>query len=236
MSKRKLILGSIACLSIGLLVNQTLSQTRGGFGSGGGYGRPRTGSGSSSGVSRSTSRKATDESKEASLKGAVGATDEQWTVIKPKLEEVRQLQRKACIGIMISGGGGGGGSRSSQSRGGTATGPGVGGGAGGSGSAGGMDPGATTETKQQNGNWMQWQWSRSWGSKPAQKDDEKLCDALFSLLRSRNANPQGIRQKMNALRKAREQSKEELAKARKELRELLTPNQEARLVALGWLD
>jgi len=232
MAKRKLILGSIACLSIGLLVGQTLSQTRGGFRAGGGFGRPRTGSRGSSGVSRSTSKKTTDESREASLKGAVGATDEQWTVIKPKLEKVRQLQRTARIGIMTSGGGGGG----SQSRGGSRSGSGVRGGAGGSGFTGPMGTGPTTETKRQSSSWMQWQWYRSWGSKPAQRDDEKRCDALFSLLKNGNANAEGIRQKMNALSKAREQSRQELAGVREELRELLTADQEARLVALGWLD
>jgi hypothetical protein len=41
---------------------------------------------------------------------------------------------------------------------------------------------------------------------------------------------------MDALVEAREQRRLELAEARKELRELLTLDQEARLVALGWLD
>ncbi|MEA3225227.1 MAG: hypothetical protein U9Q07_04690 [Planctomycetota bacterium] len=219
MVKRKLILGSIACLSIGMLVGRTLSQTRGGFGAGGGFGR----SGGSGGVHRSSRSKVTEESKEASLKGAVGASEEQWTVIKPKLEKVRQLQRITCIGIMTSGGSSGGGSSRSQSRKGTATGPGVRG-------------GATTETKPQSRSWMRWQWYKSWGSKPPQSEDEKLCDSLFRLLKNRNANPEEIRQKMDALSKSREQSKQELVKARHELRELLTLDQEARLVALGWLD
>ncbi len=242
MTKRKLILASVACLSIGLLVSQTLSQSRGGFGGGGGFGRPRTGSRGSSGSSTSISRKATDESREASLKGAVGATDEQWLVIKPKLEKVRQLQRIACIAIMTSSGGGGGGSgsRSSQSWGGTATGPGVkagcGVGAGGSGFAGPMGTGPTTETKRQNSSWIRWQWYRSWGSELARRDDEKLCESLFNLLKRRNAEPEAIREKMVALAEARERRKQELTEAREELRELITLDQEARLLALGRLD
>jgi len=242
MSKRKIVLGLTACLGVGLLVSRTLSQTQGGFGGGGGYGRTRTCSRGSSGIRRSTSRETTDESKQASLKGAVGATDEQWLVIKPKLEKVRQLQRIACIAIMTSSGGGGGGSgsRSSQSWGGTATGPGVkaggGVGAGGSGFAGPMDTRSTNEESQQSSSWMRWKWYKSWGSKPPQRDDEKRCDALFSLLKNGNANPEEIRQKMNELSKAREQRKDEMTKARTELRELLTLDQEARLVALGWLD
>ncbi len=221
MTRCKLVLGLIACLSISLLVSRTLSQTRGGFGGGGGFGRPQMGPQNSSGIRRSTTRETTDKSKEASLKGAVGATDEQWAVIKPKLEKVRQLQRIACIGIMIQGGSSGGGSRSLQSRASTATGP--------------IHTDVTSDTKQQS-RWMRWKWYRSWGSQPPQRDAEKLCDALFNLLKSGNADPGEIRQNMNALSKTREQRKEELAKARKELRELLTLDQEARLVALGWLD
>ena len=83
---------------------------------------------------------------------------------------------------------------------------------------------------------MRWQWFRSWGSEPARRDDEKLCESLFSLLRSRNASPNVIREKMDALAKARERRKQELAEARKELRNLITLDQEARLLALGWLD
>ena len=37
MARHKLILGLIACGSIGMLVGRTLSQTRGGFGAGGGF-------------------------------------------------------------------------------------------------------------------------------------------------------------------------------------------------------
>jgi hypothetical protein len=237
MARHKLILGLIACCSIGTLVGRTLSQTGGGFGGGSGFGRRAGGSGGSSGAS-TTSRRSTDASREASLKGAVGATDEQWPGIIPKLEKVRQLQRTACIGIKTSSGGGGGssGSRSSQSWGGTATGPGVRGGAGGSGFAGPMGTRPTIEEKQQSSSWMRWQWYRSWGSKPAQRDDEKRCDALFSLLKNGNASPDAIRGKMDALAKARERRKQELAEARKELRDSITLGQEARLLALGWLD
>ena len=226
MPKRRLILGSIVCLITGMLVGRTLSNTRGGFEAGSGFGRPPSSTGRSPGISRSRSREVTDESKQASLKGAVGATDEQWVVIKPKLEKVRQLRKIACIGIMTSGGGSGG----SQSQGGFATGSGVRGG------AGAMNARAATETKAESSSWMRWQWYRSWGSKPAQSDDEKLCDDLLRLLRSKKANPEQIRQKMNALSNARELRRQELARARKELRELLTPDQEARLVALHWLD
>ena len=232
MAERILILGSIACLSIVVLVGRTLSQTRGGFGAGGGFGRPPIGSRGSGGVRKSRSSKVTEQSKEASLRGAVGASEQQWTAIKPRLERVRQLQRQASISIATSGGGGGG----SQSRGGSRSGSGVRGGAVGSGFAGPIGTGPTTETKRQSSSWMRWQWYRSWGSEPALRDDEKQCESLFNLLKRRNAAPEAIREKMVALAKAREQRKQELTEARKELRELITLDQEARLLALGWLD
>ena len=232
MARHKLILGLIACGSISMLVGRTLSQTRGGFGTRGGIGRPPIGSGGSGGVSRSRSSKVTEQSKQASLRGAVGASEEQWTAIKPRLEKVRQLQRQASISIATGGGGSGG----SQSRGGSRSGSGVRGGAGGSGFAGPMGTGPTTETKRQNSSWMRWQWYRSWGSEPARRNDEKLCESLFNLLKRRNAEPEAIREKMVALAEARERRKQELTEAREELRELTTLDQEARLLALGWLD
>jgi len=232
MARHRLILGLIACGITGTLVGRTLSQTGGGFRAGSGFGRPPIGSGGSGGVSRSRRSKVTEESKEASLRGAVGASEQQWIAIKPRLEKVRQLQRQASISIATSGGSSGG----FQSRGGSRSRPGVRGGAGSSGFAGPMGAGPTTETKRQNNSWMRWQWYRSWGSEPALRDDEKLCESLFDLLKRSNAAPGAIREKMVALAKARERRKKELTEAREELRELITLDQEARLLALGWLD
>ena len=45
-----------------------------------------------------------------------------------------------------------------------------------------------------------------------------------------------IKSKLTVLRKAREKAKRELAKAQKELSELLTVRQEAQLVLMGLLD
>ena len=83
---------------------------------------------------------------------------------------------------------------------------------------------------------MEWRWYASWGRRPPEKQDEKLCAGLFNLLKDKNAKPEELKQKMDELRKARELKTQELTEARKELRELLTLDQEARMVALGWLD
>jgi hypothetical protein len=177
-------------------------------------------------------REVTDESRQASLKGAAGVTDEQWTVIKPKLEKVRQLKQTTSIGIMISGASSGG----SQSRSGAPPRPGVSGGGGGAGFSIKRGAGPTSQTKSGGDSWMEWRWYASWGRRPPEKQDEKLCAGLFNLLKDKNAKPEELKQKMDELRKARELKTQELTEARKELRELLTLDQEARMVALGWLD
>jgi hypothetical protein len=219
-------------LIIGVLISQTLSQTRGGFGASGGFGR-RGGSGSSGGVSRSTSRQETDQTKEDSLKGAVGATDEQWVSIKPKLELVRQLRRKACLAIQTSGGSAGG----SQSRGGTPARPGVSGGTGaGGGFSGPMGTRRTTQNATESHSWMSWQWGRPWSAQGAQRQDELLCDELADMLENGLASPEEIERKMGQLRSARQETLKKLAMAQDDLRKVLTIDQECRLLALGWLD
>lgn len=233
MRKNWLIAGLVACLTIGVLISQTLSQTRAGFASGGGFGRAGGGRGSSGGASVSTKRQETDQTKEDSLKGAVGATDEQWVLIKPKLERVRELRRKACLEIYTAGGGGGG----SQQRGGSPQRPGV---RGGSAAGGGFSgPGGSSRTPQNTGGsrtWMSWRWGRAWESEGARRQDERLCDELSDMLENNTSSPEEIERKTEELRAARNETLKKLAKAQQELREIVTLDQECRLLALGWLD
>ncbi len=255
MLRHKIVLGSVVCLLTAALVSQTLSQTGGGSGAGAGFRRLPTGSAIPGGTSKSPRRKVTDESREASLRGAVGATEEQWSLIKPKLEKLWQLRQKVGSGIRIDAASSSGplhvgadpelcpsigieigpargsssgssSSYSSQSRGKAAGGGGGGGGGG----------GAVGTAKPQEGVEVAWRWWPSWGRKPPEKPDEKVCADLFNLLKDRNAKPEELKQKMDQLRKAREQNKQDLAQARKELRDGLTLDQEARMVALGWLE
>jgi hypothetical protein len=234
MSKRKIIIGSIICLSITIFVGQTLSQTRrGSRRPENRYSRPQSGQkSSSSSSSGSLSRQVTDESKEKSIREAVGATDKQWKAIKPRLDRVKHLLQEACMVINVSGGGSGG----TQSRGGSGSRVGVSGGAGGSGFSGELPEGTTSETKKESYSWMKWSWSKAWREKDAQREDQKLCELLFNLLENKNSSEEKIKQTIDSLRNAREQTKKELEKAQQELREILTLEQQARLVALGWLD
>ncbi len=67
-------------------------------------------------------------------------------------------------------------------------------------------------------------------------EGEKACEELSELLQDKNSDPEKIRQKMVALRQAREKAREQLAKVRQELREILNSRQEAKLVLLEVLD
>jgi Spy/CpxP family protein refolding chaperone len=68
------------------------------------------------------------------------------------------------------------------------------------------------------------------------EERKKACEELFELLQDKNSRPEKIRQKMVALRQAREKARNQLAKVRQELREILNSRQEAKLVLLEVLD
>jgi hypothetical protein len=70
----------------------------------------------------------------------------------------------------------------------------------------------------------------------ATTDVQKLTQELQALLDNKDADPKVVAEKLKALREARDKSKVDLKKAQDELRELLTPLQEARLVMMGLLE
>ena len=65
---------------------------------------------------------------------------------------------------------------------------------------------------------------------------EKCQEEVRKVLENKEAKPEEIKQKLTALRKAKEKAKQELAKAQQKLREVLTLRQEARLVLMGLLN
>ena len=64
-------------------------------------------------------------------------------------------------------------------------------------------------------------------------EGEKTCEELHGLLANRRGSQEQIREKMQALRKARTQAKKELVGAQNELRELLNLRQQAHLLLAG---
>ena len=65
---------------------------------------------------------------------------------------------------------------------------------------------------------------------------ERARRELERTLENKEAKPDEIKARLTALREAREKAKEELAKAKDSLREILTQRQEAQLVLYGILD
>ena len=65
---------------------------------------------------------------------------------------------------------------------------------------------------------------------------EKAGDDLQKVLDSESAKPEDIKVKLTVLRASREKAKQELAKAQKELQQILTVKQEATLVLSGMLN
>jgi len=259
MSMRRIILGFLVCFSIAVFVGQTLSQTRGP-----GRTRERSERGRLRNMDRQQrqqelERRRLKQQLEGQLKKQMGpaksekelmkqvlrATEKQWKAIKPKLDKVRELRNRAnvsirlmCFGIASGVSGMGGSSVVDKGFGrGSMSGSGLGSnvvfgegetiqkqdGAGGS-----------SPTRIDYG----WRWFRPSQNKGFENlnEGEKICEELFRLLEDKNSELEQIRQKMEALRKFRQEAKKELAIAQQELRQLVTPHQEAALVMMQLLD
>jgi hypothetical protein len=65
---------------------------------------------------------------------------------------------------------------------------------------------------------------------------QKASDSLQETLDKTDATAEEIKTKLQAFREAREKAQQDLAKARQELRDVLTLRQEAQLVLMGMLD
>jgi hypothetical protein len=141
-------------------------------------------------------------------KSALQATEEQWNIIKAKLEEVRYFRNQARSTVRI-------GLTSSSSSG-------------------------TKSDSSARRNVPTWQWTEPWKDKDPSEltDAQKLANQLITLVENNNTTSEQLRRKMDDLRKAKkeeDQIERKLAEAQKELRELLTPRQEAALVLMNWL-
>lgn len=126
------------------------------------------------------------------LKERLGASDEEWKVLQPKLEKVTTAQREARVGGM-----------------------------GGFGGMGGGRPGGE-------------------GREARVPENEtamaKASRELRQVVADENATAAMITEKLEAFRAAKKKANEALAEAQKELKELLTPKQEATLVTWGMLE
>jgi hypothetical protein len=134
----------------------------------------------------------------ARIKEQLGANDDEWKVLEPKVTKVMDASRAA----RSSNGFGGGGGRT--------RGP----GGGNPGGTGTPTPAPTTE----------------------QSPVSKASADLRAVVENKSAAASEYTEKLAAYRAAREKAKTDSAAAQKELKELLTPKQEAVLVSNGIID
>ncbi|HEX2972743.1 MAG TPA: hypothetical protein VHP11_10445 [Tepidisphaeraceae bacterium] len=133
------------------------------------------------------------------MKEQLGATDDEWKVLQPKIEKVMSAQREGRgAGGMMGFMGGMGGNRR----------------------PGGDRPGA----------------DRPSADRQPETAVGKANQDLRAALENKDTSADEIAKKLQALRDAREQAKQNLLTAQKELKELLSQRQEATLVMSGMLD
>jgi hypothetical protein len=161
-------------------------------------------------------QKMAQEQETRAMKQALGVNEEQWKIIEPKLNKVKALREQATVSIGLPF------SSSFVSSTGPTQGRSFGGGFqyqfGGGGNIMSSGPSFKNQTSRR------------------QTQGEKICQELLALIENSNAPPEAIRQKTLELQKARAKTKKQLAQAQKELCEVLTFRQQARLVLMGLLD
>ena len=263
MSTRRILFGFLVCFSISVFVGQTLSQTRGTSRTRVRSERGRLRNMDRQQRQQELEQRRLKQQFEEQLKKQMGpaksekelmkqvlrATEKQWNAIKPKLNKVRELRNRANVSIRLMGfggmggyGGGMGGSKRGSSvavKNGVGRGSGYAYGFGGTGMlSGGQKRGGAGGSSSPSRIDFGCRWLRPSQNRGFENlnEGEKICEELFRLLEDKNSELEQIRQKMEALRKFRQEAKKELAIAQQELRQLVTPHQEAALVMMQLLD
>ena len=166
-------------------------------------------------------RRVAEEQEALAMQQALGADETQWKVIEPKLKKVKSYREQAFIGTRPP-------FQSNFST--FSTGPGGAGGFGGfsggfqfqaGGSAGGMTTGGFSPVGDPD--------------RPL-TDGERLIEELQWLLQDPEPDPAEVRQKLDALRKARAKATQQWVRAQQELRKVLNLRQEATLVMMSLLN
>jgi hypothetical protein len=227
MSTRKLFFGLAVCLLFGLFAQRLLSQgmRRGGM--------PRPDFEHMRDMNpeekmryfqkfAEEQRRIIEEQEDLAMQQALGADEQQWRVIEPKLKRVRAYRDQAFVGIGLP----------FQSSFTSSNVPGQMGGQGFGGFSGGFQfqaGGNMQGTGFQSSSPFQ-------NSGLSQTEGEIICQELQMLLQSPGASQAEINLKLAALRQARAKAKRQLVQAQQELRKVLNFHQQARLVLMGLLD
>ncbi|MBN1804448.1 MAG: hypothetical protein JW837_04295 [Sedimentisphaerales bacterium] len=171
-------------------------------------------------------RRMIEQQEDLAMQQALGAGEQQWRRIEPRLKKVKALREQAFISIGSpfqssftsstfpgQGQGAGGFSGGFQFQ------------AGGFGQAGGSGQGTGFKS-----------FSSSQNSAVSQTEGERICEELDMLLQTPAAGQDEINLKLAALRQARARAGMQLAKAQQELCQVLNFHQQVRLVLMGLLD
>ena len=211
-------------------------------------------------------QKIKSEYSEEAWQEALDATAEQWKAIKSKLERIKELKEMPSAGISVYALRGGmnwegnafteasdggrssaytsgqisaGGQSHSDSR--SSMAGATGGSEGrsyvqGGGEFRGYSPGPIR--KQVGDISVGWRWERPSLNKSPDKlsEGDKACEQLLGALDTDKSDPEQVRRQIEALRQVRQQRQAELQDARRQLREIVTPEQEAKLILMGYLD
>jgi len=237
MSTRKIFLGLAICLMLGIFTQQLLSQQ------GTQHPRPRMSMGmrqprmprpdfermrdmSPEEKMRyfqeiaEKQRRMIEEQEDQAMQQALGADEQQWRRIKPRLKKVKAYREQAFVGT-------GSPFQSSFT---STTFP------GGQGFAGGFAGGFQFQAGGSGQGAGFQSFSPSQNSGASQTEGERICEELDMLLQSPGASQAEINQKLNALRQARTRARMQLIKAQQELSSVLNFHQQVRLVLMGLLD
>jgi hypothetical protein len=110
---------------------------------------------------------------------------------------------------------------------------------GGGGSGGGAGVGPEQPVKKRVGELnLGWTWRRPSESKDAASltEGEKVCEGLLDAIEAKDPDPSAVKEHIEKLRRLREQAKRDLEEARRQLREVVNAEQEAKLILMGYLD
>ena len=83
-----------------------------------------------------------------------------------------------------------------------------------------------------------WQWERPAldRSPDTLSESEKVCERLVEALEVKNLDLEQIRRQVEVLRQVRQQRQAELRETQRQLSEIVTPEQEAKLISMGYLE
>jgi len=199
MQKKVMTIGVMACVLALMIGGLSVAQQN----AGGGRPRGQGGDRGPGGFDPAQLRQRMSER----MKEMLGADDQAWKVMEPRLNKVMELSRQAQSGR--GGMGMMGGGFAMRGRGGP---------------EGGPQGGPQGERRG------------PMGPMGEQTALDKAMTQLRETLQSSSASPEEIKKQLTAVRQAREKAKQELAVAQQDLKQILTVKQEAQLVVMGLLD